>query len=355
MLPIYQNFNLYKDKYHPGLIFDKFPSDWNDQNNWQKPFDSDAKKNFLSSFVCKNKDKYKYLQQGLDCYLQRQEKLILTITGLTEPPILHMKTDWRFVSGLGCGHPYETGFIWHRTLGVPYLPGSSIKGLMRAWVEQWCTDQERKEALRLFGNGDSDQSNASDEVGTLIVFDAIPISPPKLELDILNPHYGPYYQDNSKPPADYYSPVPVFFLTVAKNETFCFFLAPKPGAKTDNPKEDVKLGLKLLKEALKTLGIGGKTAVGYGLFSEDETAHPLSSPNGDALEKKFKNEIENLTEPKLIQYLSRDWNKTRNKYGENFNVYIKLVKKIWGEKIKAWKKSNASNKQKAYKKIYGNN
>jgi CRISPR-associated protein Cmr6 len=38
---------------------------------------------------------------------------------------------------LGNPHPVEKGFLWHPTLGTPSLPGSGVKGLVRAWVEAW--------------------------------------------------------------------------------------------------------------------------------------------------------------------------------------------------------------------------
>jgi len=53
----------------------------------------------------------------------RFETLIQSLGG--EP--LLIRTAWRFVSGLGRSRPVENGFVWHHTLGVPYLPGSSIR------------------------------------------------------------------------------------------------------------------------------------------------------------------------------------------------------------------------------------
>jgi len=38
---------------------------------------------------------------------------------------------WRLAVGLGTEHPLENGCTLHRVYGVPYLPGSSIKGLTR--------------------------------------------------------------------------------------------------------------------------------------------------------------------------------------------------------------------------------
>jgi CRISPR-associated protein Cmr6 len=82
---------------------------------------------------------------------------------------------------------------------------------------------------------------------------------PKLELDIMNPHYGPYYTDEKgeKPPADYYSPVPVYFLALKKGTRFRFRWASK---------DDHLLGCvkDWLKEAIKVFGVGAKTRAGYG-------------------------------------------------------------------------------------------
>ena len=48
---------------------------------------------------------------------------------------LFFTNSYAFVSGLGREHPVENGFAWHHILGVPYLPGSSVKGMVRAWAE----------------------------------------------------------------------------------------------------------------------------------------------------------------------------------------------------------------------------
>lgn len=275
-LPLYSEFQLQKAEANPGLLFDKFADGWSP--GWNKKLENDVKKRFFNQFA---EADYGYLQSSLDSYLQRQENLVCKLCGPDTSPLLFLRTDWRFVTGLGSQHPYETGFIWHRTLGVPYLPGSSIKGLLRAWLEQWCDmdEESRKTMQLLFGFGSGEGAAAKDEAGTLIVFDALPVRVPELELDILNPHYQPYYENREKPPADYYSPVPVFFLTVAPRQTFRFCLAPRPGADSDNPDLDIKEGLTLLQDALENIGAGGKTAVGYGVMVSPgkQAAHWLES------------------------------------------------------------------------------
>ncbi|EGW21679.1 type III-B CRISPR module RAMP protein Cmr6 [Methylobacter tundripaludum] len=244
---------------HSGLLFDKFPDGWDERNDY-KPADN-AKKQFFLDVINKYQATKPLLEANLTAALTRQRALLNHFK--VKDPSLTVTTDWRFVSGLGAAHPYETGFIWHRTLSVPYLPGSSVKGLMRAWATHWCELTEQQEITRLFGAKDGEAN-----CGALIVFDALPSQPPKLELDILNPHYSEYYQDSTKPPADYLSPKPVFFLTVAPGQDFEFFLAPRPGAS----EQDLDTGLKLLRKALETLGAGGKTAVGYGVFKESKAA-----------------------------------------------------------------------------------
>ncbi len=58
--------------------------------------------------------------------------------------------------------------------------------------------------------------------------DGLPTTFPQLDLDIMNPHYGDYYQKkkdnkgNPIPPADYLNPVPVTFLAVATGQRFSF-------------------------------------------------------------------------------------------------------------------------------------
>lgn len=249
-----------------GLLFDKFIDTWmmkDGEFREQKPGEHNA------SDIAKAGGKRTFLDEakkrgcnntGLAEYHKRRNQLLDMLDGKPIP----FQTNWRFVSGLGSGHPYEAGFVWHRTLGVPYLPGSSVKGLIRAWAEQW-NPKTWDEFKRLFGDMDT------DSVGTLIIFDAIPAEAPKLEVDIMNPHYSEYYQDpQHTPPADYLSPKPVFFLAVAESAKFTFALAPRRldndfrASRRDVVHPDVERGFTLLTEALEYLGTGGKTAVGYG-------------------------------------------------------------------------------------------
>jgi CRISPR-associated protein Cmr6 len=242
-----------------GLLFDKFCDHWSGpkgQNPWkpETPKPKAVKHLFLEAIVKQFKENDS-TEDLLDQYHKRRTLLLDNCSGKSE----NFTTEWRFVSGLGMGHVLETGFVWHKILGVPYLPGSSVKGLMRSFGEQ----SGNKDLTRLFGPAE-EEAKAKPNTGVLIVFDALPVKKPVLEVDVMNPHYGDYYKDSKIPPADYLSPNQIFFLAVAPDVTFSFAL----GVRKDGIADDIATGFSILGGALDELGAGGKTAVGYGYMSE---------------------------------------------------------------------------------------
>jgi hypothetical protein len=109
----------------------------------------------------------------------------------------------------------------------------------------------------------------------LRVFDAFPVRWPRLEVDVLTPHFTRYYEGKAVP-ADWESPNPVPLLTVPEGQVFRFFLAS-----TDpEPWEEDRSHLEaLLALALDWLGIGGKTSSGYGRFTQgDLPERPVPLP-----------------------------------------------------------------------------
>jgi CRISPR-associated protein Cmr6 len=187
---------------------------------------------------------------------------------------LHIRTidyipDWRLAVGLGNSSVYETSMTLHHIWGIPYLPGSSLKGLTRSWAisEEFHGDENAAlmdpNFCKVFGSPKN--SYLGEHKGEVIFFDALPVSEPKIEVDIMNPHYSDYYSDNqgTTPPADYFDPVPVTFLTVKEGE-FKVYL----GADVNSEKY-LDLAYNWLKQALKEHGIGAKTAVGYGYNRAD--------------------------------------------------------------------------------------
>jgi len=239
---------------HAGLWYDRF---FNQYDNDCKVSD-DGKSNWIKTVAGSTGDIKK-----LDAFAVRQQALVAACGGQW----LVMSTDWHFVTGLGNNHPVENGFAWHPTLGVPYLTGAAVKGMVRAWCEVW-EEMDRDTIRKWFGPSTEEmrKKTANPAAGELIFFDAVPTRPVKLKADIMTPHYGKWYAEGeSRPnepdttPSDWHDPVPVPFLVVDKGALFQFAVARRAGS-------DIDLGkvTEALSNTLQWLGAGAKTAVGYG-------------------------------------------------------------------------------------------
>jgi CRISPR-associated protein Cmr6 len=187
-----------------------------------------------------------------------------------------LKPEWRMVIGLGNESVYETSMTLHHIYGIPYIPGSAIKGVVRSHIITEAFGRDEKRALEekwfcdFFGSPTNRFDNEGRQ-GKLIFFDAFPIEAPKIEPDVMNVHYPDYY-GGSKPPADYQNPHPIFFLTV-RNSAFQFMIGIKNKDNTiikDGAFKGqyiLKVAENCVKEALSEHGIGAKTAVGYGYMN----------------------------------------------------------------------------------------
>lgn len=186
-----------------------------------------------------------------------------------------------FVTGIGLPHPVENGFTWHHTLGVPYLPASSIKGMMRAWARDWkeldCS--KGSDIARLLGT--VAKEGQETEAGALIVFDALPVGDIELYLEVLTPHIGQWRLNGSNPPADWISPVPVPFLAVKEGAKFQFAFGLRKGG----TKEYINAAFTLLSEALDWIGAGAKTSVGFGRMLDKDGHNKAANEKKRRLER----------------------------------------------------------------------
>jgi CRISPR-associated protein Cmr6 len=270
-----------KQPVNPALMFDRFTPDLSRAGDKEK---SKWKNEALQVVLSAKTDK-----AALENYKARWGKVIEQ----SHAKSFNMKTDWRLIAGLGRKGALEIGFTFHR-YGFPILPGSSVKGIARAWVfyeiagklslegkvlskldEALSEDDQKKYAERMKQFSPSAEVTegiekfrkvfgTTGEAGGAVFFDAIPIRPPTLKLDIMNPHYPDYYndKDNKVYPTNWQSPNPIFFLTVDEGQEFCFAVGWRG-------REDSPLRLKAetwLKEGLINLGAGAKTSAGYGYF-----------------------------------------------------------------------------------------
>ncbi len=185
------------------------------------------------------------------------------------------KTTSPFITGLGSGHPTETGMILDRNIGLPYIPASSIKGVLRLSQAINCADENgnvdenNEQIVKYFGTTSDAQKS---KCGQLIILDAYPEQVPKLKVDIMNPHFGKYYSGENKQPVETESPVPIKFLAVKEGTTFvfrCAFMPVENKILSENERQKIQNDVDaMFKTAFETVGFGGKTAIGYGRFKK---------------------------------------------------------------------------------------
>lgn len=228
-----------------------------------------------------------------------------------------MTTAERLVAGLGASHVLETALTLERNTGLPYLPGSTVKGLARAWglIEvaaqlKISLDDVREDnenllnvlaemliseptetlipSLQQLRPVSEETENFvrwfrfifgwQGETGAVCFVDAkyAGEKSPEYVADVMTPHYINYYTENGgKPPTEDDNPNPVSFISVDIGNIFAFGLIPRLSAfirlEDEDRKENLSTALDIatvwLRKGLSQLGVGSKTTAGYGFFS----------------------------------------------------------------------------------------
>jgi CRISPR-associated protein Cmr6 len=314
--PLYNDPVLNQLKFCPpeanlGLWYDKFCDTWRESKRTDKELEID-KKEWINKAIngqLKQSEIHTLQQEAV----KRMENLITVKNG----KLLFMKTDSRFITGLGNSNPIENGFAWHHTLGTAYIPGTSIKGIARNWAQEW-KGADDEEVLRIFGSIKKDQG---EKVGSVIFFDALGIKPAKLEIEMLTPHFSKYYKDKKNPPVEWYAPTPIPYMVVAKNQTFVFGVAPRKNDKQGQI--DVDKATKWLKEALEWIGAGAKTAIGFGRFSEDFCEKARRE------QEIAKREEERQKKLKLARMTPIEREMFEDGYEDNKNLFMERIANKW--------------------------
>lgn len=188
------------------------------------------------------------------------------------------EVDWRMIIGLGGEHVQETNMTFDHVYGIPYLPGSAFKGVVRSWVIQEDFGNDEKLAVRDIEHGDPDDLKEKKNnflavfgnqksVGKVQFLSAYPTDNVMLSLDIMNPHFPDYYT-GTKPPTDTQNPIPINFLTL-RQTPFRFILLSRE-------QDLIGIAEDWVDKALKNKGLGAKTASGYGYFRQQFTNIPRS-------------------------------------------------------------------------------
>lgn len=176
------------------------------------------------------------------------------------------KVKNRLAINLGSESVLETSIALHRLFGVPFIPGSALKGLVSHFLHQYGGKDWQKGSERhavVFGN--------QDNAGFITFYDALYVpnsgfNGKPLYADVMTTHHPDYYGEKKVnnqilPPADWDSPNPVPFISATGE-----FLIALSG-----PSEWVEITFDILGFALQIEGIGAKTSSGYGRLNlEDE-------------------------------------------------------------------------------------
>jgi CRISPR-associated protein Cmr6 len=240
---------------HPGLWLDKYLRVLSPQTEEDKNAIRDLLLDACSTDI----------PEGyLNAQKRRQEALQSLDGGVSGGTTLTGEAEarGRMVIGLGSQSLRETNIALLSSWGVPYLPGSALKGLAAATAHQlgggptWnkATEkmpQQGKDHRALFGD--------TTTAGWVVFHDAWWIPEPEggklpLDLDVMTVHHAGYYKDGGEAPADWDEPNPVGFLTAHGR----YFVA------LSGPEEWAARAFEWLKIGMEQTGIGAKTQAGYG-------------------------------------------------------------------------------------------
>ena len=171
----------------------------------------------------------------------------------------------RLYIGLAGGGMLETGCAISHSYGTPYIPGSSVKGVVRVHAEQRLCRTGKAQGLaicnELFG-ARQDHHTSANLAGLISLHDAwwVPRSAksPLVEEVVTTHHMNYYSKDGREPATDFDSPVPN--VQVAVQGAFLFVMA--------GPSAWLGLAEQILVDALCTRGIGAKSRAGYGYFKQ---------------------------------------------------------------------------------------
>lgn len=189
-----------------------------------------------------------------------------------------------FATGLGNEHLIENGFAFLTPYGLPYLPGSGVKGILRRSMQELCRDGEvgfADEAVNaLFGPEKIDKPSDARR-GAIDCWDVFP-NPAggRLVVEIMTPHHGGYYQQGEAP-HDSGSPVPVSFLAVPAKSEFDFHVVCQSDRLTEALRGQWRELLdRAFAHAFEWVGFGAKTSVGYGAMAATATTDESGTHGG---------------------------------------------------------------------------
>jgi len=308
----------------------------------ERKFEDDNKRGALQQTL----HLHRFDTDAMGALVNRQTACAAAISPDDQLFILDAESIAPFTTGLGNEHPLENGFAFLNPYGLPYLPGSGVKGVLRQAARelagvskqaQWDIDSDWTEdyIAILFGREDSNDACR----GVLTFWDVIPqISGNSLMVEVMTAHQSHYYQKDDTP-HESGQPTPINFLTVPPDSGFTFHvlcdrpflgrIAPEL-AEGDHWKT---LLAQAFEHAFNWLGFGAKTAVGYGAIKRN-----LDAEEHRRIEEKQRQEQRKKedTLAAITANLPEDavWIETHRRSGawSDVNTFLDLVESFLQER-----------------------
>lgn len=195
--------------------------------------------------------------------------------------VLFGALEGRLIVNLSDSLIQNAGICLDRNTGIPYLPGSAVKGVCRhvalaALREgRWTID----EFMTVFGSSEVDfrekgelaafASQVKKEKqtcrGRVDFLSANPVTEPTIEVDISTVHHAEYYGSGVEADLAKEGPKPNSFPVVATGVRYAFCLTSSDSRVTP---ELFAKAQQTLREAMTVHGFGAKTGAGYGWFRD---------------------------------------------------------------------------------------
>lgn len=180
---------------------------------------------------------------------------------------------------IGTGNPHgiamegglKSGFSFDYVTGLPYIPGSSLKGMLRAYFPKNTLDTEHETFIRqLLGNEHVDVRKLMENMfeNNDIFFGAYPIPSESgegdstgklLEFEYITPHKQRYK-----------NPIPISMIKVRPGVKFVFSFAFSDYEEDGTIIVSASEKKELCKAIIMLMGAGAKTNTGFGRFSDQK-------------------------------------------------------------------------------------
>lgn len=229
--------------------------------------------------------------------------------------------NYGVIHGLGGAHVRESGLTIHPVYGCPYIPASSVKGLVRRWfIEAFLRGEEHLLSDPIHDKPESENDRAA-AVGQLVFgskhrrgaaqfYDVFLFKNARLVPDMNNQLFPDYYRGSQDAGDDQQAKLSGYYHVTARNIEFTFSLNLSFMSDLYLGKLDEKLIGQLLGnwlgKALNELGIGSKTAAGFGRVTNfKETTHDSFDKEINRLENLEREKEENERKKKLEERLGK--------------------------------------------------